>query len=234
MEDKTILHSKLQKTLLFILSILLLPIIVSSKLDAKDFCDRFYFRVEGGADLMGAYTVEVDEANLQETTLGRTWVYGAGLGYALSRDFRLEAKVTSRPAINYQYYSETVSTLDVTIGKLRSETATLGLYYNLFHLNKSTPYIGLGGGYARNKIFDNKRLIGLDVGTAIPLSNRTVNSYCFFVSTGTLIDIARHWQIDIGGSYVNLGQIGPISPYRAKMDNIAVFEFTIGLLFRFP
>jgi hypothetical protein len=230
------LRERINKKLVhcFFLSVTLWFGIFSAELEAGSLTNRFYVVLDGGGVLCGDFIANSRKPDLQINDMGRSWLYGAGIGLALGKDFRLEAKGIRRHSMRYQYFSEAVDTIDLMVGKLQNSTLTLGLYYQLFHLNRSTPYIGLGGGYSQNKVYDNWRLVGLDEGKALSLNNISQKNACYFVSAGTWIDIVSQFLMDISASYVFLGRVGPQLTNRARIDNIAVFELTLSLVYRFP
>lgn len=212
------------------------PIIYRSKLllfflASSAYAHDFYVRADIGGVLLGDFTANIHQPDLQINTLGRSWLYGGGIGTFLTEDFRLEAKVVKRSWMRYQYFSESVATIDLTVGKLQNTTATLGLYYELFHLKRARPYVGVGGGYSYNRLYDNQRLTDLDAATAVRLPNSHQNSACFFLSTGTWIDLGCDWKIDLAATYFHLGTVPSVSSTQTKISNIGVFEFSLGLIY---
>jgi len=190
-----------------------------------------YIRIDGGGVLSGEFSSQIVRPDLQVNGLGRSWLYGGGVGYYV-KDVRFELRALERNSMRYQYFNETNDTKDLTVGNLQNFTLFLGGYYQLYQLNYASPYIGAGGGFSRNIINDSYDLTGIYSGASAPLGSVAKNTGGFFLSTGVLLRFIPCLEIDICGAYSSLGSVGPILVDRAFLTNIATFEVSLGLMWR--
>lgn len=121
-----------------------------------------------------------------------------------------------------------------TNGRISSLTAMVNGYVDLFEWKGFSPYVGIGAGVSRNKMTN----VGL---YPIVLKGLTKYRLAWQAIGGIGIELPKNLILDIGYSYVNLGDfqtkktydyVIPIA-YSARKEDVRSHEFHIGLRYNF-
>lgn len=146
--------------------------------------------------------------------IGNSPILGVGVGHRFTPHVRADVTLTSRGGYRLNdrdadaHYSATI----------RSTALMLNGYYN-FMAGNGGPYLGLGVGWAHNRMGTMVQ----DFGTGFQnmLSGAKKNNAAFALMAGVGIPTSG-WTIDLGYRYVNLGKFGTGTVYSNRFFSMSI------------
>jgi outer membrane protein OmpA-like peptidoglycan-associated protein len=164
--------------------------------------EGWYGRADVGVSFDGELEGDIDDGNNTDTIgadLDDGWLAGAGIGYAFSSGFRVEAE------LSYRKNQWDVLDLDPPDGDFTGDTKAYGLLANFFYdFNRGgtiQPFIGVGAGGARVEVgvdgFDSAAdtvfaYQGL-AGVGFRLSDRATLDVTYRYFAAPEVDISEAW-----------------------------------------
>jgi opacity protein-like surface antigen len=181
---------------------------------------------------------------LSETSIGRSWSYGGGVGYYFSKSVRGDLTVDFRQKADVR---GTVSDINATFqGErqfgLKSTVALANLYYDFDMRSHFTPYIGVGLGFAHHKTTDGVVVPSCVCSASIDGASNTTAAGALMA--GFSAKLHDRVSLDAGYRFLYLGHahtgdihgtnaiaVTPVVSPDPKMDDIHAHEFRVGLRF---
>jgi opacity protein-like surface antigen len=187
---------------------------------------------------------------LSETSIGRNWSYGGGLGYYFSKNVRGDLTLDFRQNANVRgTVRDGVATFE---GErqfgLRSTVGLANLYYDFDMRSHFTPYIGVGLGFASHKTKDGTVVGGpascLCTGSSITIDGASNTTAAGALMAGFSAKLHDRVSLDAGYRFLYLGHahtgdikgsygvvpVATTSPDPLVSD-ITAHEFRVGLRF---
>jgi opacity protein-like surface antigen len=187
---------------------------------------------------------------LSETSIGRNWSYGGGLGYYFSKSVRGDLTFDVRQNANVRgSVNDGVATFE---GErqfgLKSMVGLANLYYDFDMRSHFTPYIGVGLGFAHHKTKDGVVVGGpascLCTSTAVTIDGASNTTAAGALMAGFSAKLHDRVSLDAGYRFLYLGHahtgdikgsygavpVATVSP-DPVVNDITAHEFRVGLRF---
>jgi opacity protein-like surface antigen len=179
-----------------------------------------------------------------------TSTIGAGVGYQFSDNLRGDVTLQYRTATSFQAANYVTNTTTNATGEndIRGTTSSVvGLvngYYDITHWNGLTPFVGAGIGVAFNKMGAVSTQQGGFTGNEYGVyPTKWSTNFAWALHTGLSYDINPRLKLEMGYSYLNLGNTNaaPLVCYGGanpptilcgdslKNKNLASHDFHIGM-----
>ena len=132
--------------------------------------------------------------------------FEVGAGYAATTRVRVEAAVQYRPPFSFNgraNFLQTSGRQDVS-ADISSLSALLSAYLDLPGRGPFSPFLGCGGGLARNSIGET-RMVFPRTTTVVPGARRT--EFAFILTAGAAARIRDRVSVDIGWRYFDAGAV---------------------------
>lgn len=132
--------------------------------------------------------------------------FEAGAGYAASNRVRVEATLQYRPPFSFNGRANFVQTSgrqDVS-ADVSSVTALVSAYVDLPGHGALIPFLGCGGGLARNSIGETRMAFPRTT-TVVPGASRT--GFAFMLTAGVAVRIREKISVDAGWRYLDAGAV---------------------------
>ena len=174
-----------------------------------------YIRVDGGYGF--TFDTNFKDVNFDQTLgdgvqlqgdSGSSPFYQAGLGFRLTRWFRIDVTANYMPSLKFSG-TDNVALGAVNNGQLRSEAAFVNFYFDLPPMLTIfgpfvQPYFDFGAGAARNHMGSFSTTFPTIAGTIGP---HTQTEAAVAVGLGTAISLGRNSVLDLSYRFMDLGQL---------------------------
>ena len=149
----------------------------------------------------------VDGADLSASgEFARTPGFEVGAGYAATKRVRVEATVQYRPPFSFNGHANFVQTSgrqDVS-ADISSVTALVSANVDLPGRGRFSPFLGCGGGLARNSNGETRMAFPRTT-TIVPGASRT--GFAFMLTAGVAARILERVAVDVGWRYLDAGVV---------------------------
>lgn len=164
--------------------------------------EDMYFRLDTGY----SFTSDMKK-DIGSYDAGTSPIIGAGLGYKVSDQVRVDATLGYRWNYDVSGSSGPLSALSGSsidgAADIDSLVGLVNAYYDIGTYGRFTPYVGAGIGFARNHVGStNVSVSGTSVGS---VNSHTDTSFAWQLSAGTAVDIAHNLKLDVGYRYLDMG-----------------------------
>jgi opacity protein-like surface antigen len=168
---------------------------------------RFYLR--GDASYAWYRNPSMSEAGLSltDTSVGKSWVYGGGLGMYLSPNWRADLTIEHRnDAVAHGYLTvagdkQLTGTRDFSIN---SNVALANLYYDFSGRAGFNPYLGVGMGWSSNHAHNGS---ATDVcGCIVGIQDANQSNFAWALMAGFTRELDRGFSLDAGYRLMNIGK----------------------------
>ncbi len=132
--------------------------------------------------------------------------FEAGAGYAATKRVRVEGAVQYRPPFSFNGRANFVQTSgrqDVS-ADVSSVTALVSAYVDLPGHGTLIPFLGCGGGLARNSIGETRMAFPRTT-TVVPGASRT--GFAFMLTAGVAVRVQEKISVDAGWRYLDAGAV---------------------------
>ena len=202
-------------------------------LEVSDYQRGWYLRgdIGFGLSLDGDATDTIVEAGGADPFINQDfddgWSIGGGIGYNLTRGFRIDATLDYRMEGDVSALLPAPATLPdaAFTGELDTLVGLVNLYYDLDMGHRITPYIGVGIGFAHHN------LEGDD-------TDDSDTSFAWAIMAGVDVDLRSNWKLDIGYRYLDMGDAQfddrkngvPAKDFR--LEDLESHEIRVGLRYQ--
>jgi opacity protein-like surface antigen len=221
----------------------------------------FYIRLDGGiATHDRPVMVEDGVADLTETSMGKSWTVGGGLGYYFSRNIRGDLTWDHRfkaDVSGYRFDTAQLAAADCTASDplalvqtscygtrqvgLKSDVFLANLYYDFDCRCHITPYIGVGIGFVRHNTTSGT--VTNANGVVGDIDSATSNHVAAALMGGFSVKLRDRMALDAGYRFLYLGDTttGAVKDRQGAVtisqdptiENIHAHEFRVGLRYDF-
>ena len=140
--------------------------------------------------------------------VGEAVIYSGIVGYQFNKFFRTDLSYTYRDGFELDDRDDTGdpnTTYDFK-GDITSHNVMVNAYAQM-PVWFLTPYVGVGAGWAQNKVESvSSKLVGQAVSGKTPSSDAT-DEFAWQVMVGTGITLTKHISLDLGYRYADLGKL---------------------------
>lgn len=161
------------------------------------------------------------------------WSIGGGIGYRLSRGFRIDATLDYRFDADVYGVFPASPTTPLT-GELSSLVGLVNLYYDFDMGHRITPYVGVGIGFAHHVMDEGELVSGADLPD---FDGGSQTEFAWALMAGVDIDLQDRWKLDIGYRYLNMGDYSDVDVTTGTktfhVDDLESHEIRIGLRYSF-
>lgn len=173
-------------------------------------------------------------------------VYDLGAGYQYASNWR--ADITYSVRHGYRLSGVDTGTPTAMIGSDIKSDALFATAYRTFELASVKPYLGLGLGWARNKMA-SVSIKDVTNGVDVTALGGTKNNLAWQFAAGVDIPVEKRFTIDVGYRYVDLGKArsgvgnatvtAPVLPAGTATDTDAIVgklkahELSVGARYQF-
>lgn len=165
--------------------------------------------------------------------LDDTWSIGGGIGYYLTRGFRMDVTLDYRFDSDLYAYYPASPALPLT-GELSSLVGLVNFYYELDMGHRITPYVGVGIGFARHEMDAGKQINGVD---PVDFDGDSETEFAWALMAGVDIDLREGWKLDVGYRYLDMGSVKYTDATTGTkvydIDDLESHEFRVGLRYSF-
>lgn len=221
----------------------------------------FYLRLDGGiARHDKPVMVEDGVADLTDTSMGRAWTLGGGIGYYFARNIRGDLTWDHRfkaDVSGYRYDVAQLTAADCHAGDplalsqsscygtrqvgLKSDVFLANLYYDFDCRCHITPYIGAGLGFVRHSV--SSGTVVNASGVAGDIDGASSTHVAAALMGGFSVQLRERLALDAGYRFLYLGETatGPVRDRQGgvtiandpTIENIHAHEFRVGLRYDF-
>ncbi len=164
---------------------------------------QLYGRVDTGYSWSRNVNITINEPGTRTINdVGNSWLIGAGVGYRLNENQRLDVTLGYRGNYN----------IDLTEGgeAAKADVKSWNLMFNGY-LDMSIPsssvkpYIGVGIGYANNKVGDMTLTSPVEGTATVP--GGTKHDFAWCLMAGVSVPLQGKTTVEIGYRYIDLGKV---------------------------
>ncbi|MGQ9369538.1 outer membrane protein [Azospirillum sp. ST 5-10] len=165
------------------------------------------------AQVGGAFPAGLDDGNWLDPADSRLggdlddgFLVGAGVGYAFANGLRADVTLDYRPGLDYEadaadaFGNSGTASADASV-----LTGLVNLYYEVPVAFAVRPYVGVGVGFARNRL--DTVDYSLNGGALARESGETQTSFAWALMAGASFDLTTAVTLDVGYRYLDAGEL---------------------------
>lgn len=185
---------------------------------------RFYLRGDADYSWYRAPSMSENALSMTGTSIGHSWAYGAGLGWYLSPNWRMDITLEHR---NDATAGGTAPALGKTLGGTRdfainSNVVLANLYYDFSGRAGFNPYLGVGLGWSSNHAHNG---LAIDTcGCIASMEDANQSNFAWALMAGFTRELDRGFSLDAGYRLIDVGQAhtGNLVSGKAAIANSSV------------
>lgn len=152
--------------------------------------------------------IRVPGAVFESDELGDSPVFTGAFGWRFSENLRAELELAYHPDYAVEEHLSAMGTEIEVDAEISALSAMVNGYYD-FPMGNFTPYVGVGIGASRNRIFDirNTALNGPSAGLSVIGEGDTTTGTAYQVILGVDVPVNDNLSFNVAFHYVDLGKV---------------------------
>ena len=182
-----------------------------------------YLRLDIGMALNSDTDGTQSAGALSSGSIDNTAIWGGGIGYQFSKNFRADASISYHPDASV---NATTSASNTTSTDVNALSGMVNGYWDIATFGGMTPYVGAGVGFAHLSTSDQTTTGGIATE-----SGSTTNNLAWSLNAGAAYDIFQNTALDMNYRFINMGEFK--QSVSTTYDELSAHEVRAGLRFKF-
>ena len=168
---------------------------------------RFYLRGDASYAWYRSPSMTETGLSLTDTSVGKSWVYGGGIGMYLSPNWRADLTIEHRNDAAAHGYLTVAGDPTLTGTRdfsINSNVVLANLYYDFSGRAGFNPYLGVGLGWSSNKTHNGS---ATDIcGCITGIQEASQANFAWALMAGFTRELDRGFSLDAGYRLINIGK----------------------------